>query len=88
MTTYEVCLTLVGKKLVSVKETPLGMPTLGWRGVYASTLQIEDERVAVEEGAGAIDITREDDKLPTRHELLTYAARTPGGSRPRDSEEK
>jgi hypothetical protein len=55
MTTYEVCLTLVGKKLVSVKETPLGMPTLSWRGVYASTLQIEDERVAVEEGAGAIE---------------------------------
>jgi len=58
MTTYEVCLTLVGKKLVSVKETPLGTPTVGWRGVYFSTLQIEDERVAVEEGAGAIDITR------------------------------
>jgi hypothetical protein len=53
MTTYEVCLTLVGKKLVAVKETPLRMPTLGWRGVYASRLQIEDERVAVDEGAGA-----------------------------------
>jgi cobalt-zinc-cadmium efflux system protein len=36
--------------------------------LYFSTLQIEDERVAAEEGAGAIDITREDDKLPTRHE--------------------
>jgi hypothetical protein len=68
MTTYEVCFTLVGKKLISVKETPLGMPTVGWQGRLVSTLQIEDERVAVEEGAGAIDITREDDKLPTRHE--------------------
>ena len=37
-------------------------------GVYFSTLQIEDERVAAEEGADAIDITREAEGLPTRHD--------------------
>ena len=40
MTTYEVCFTLVGKKLISVKETPLGMPTVGWQAAQSLRLRI------------------------------------------------